>query len=111
MYLSISIISWRTHIENPENVSTSYFSDVVDGGLDWDFTCPWVTDKVELGIPNEFFLVSEPQYRLLIEFDKNYPIDDFWRDVFVLIVISKPPIVHEEFENDAWATINNLSEC
>jgi len=45
--------------------------------------------------------VSEPQYRLLFEFDKNYPIDDFWHDVFVLIVISKPPIVHEEFENNA----------
>jgi len=45
--------------------------------------------------------VSEPQYRLLIEFDKNYLIDDFWCDVFILIVISKPSIVHEEFENDA----------
>ena len=55
--------------------------------------------------------MSEPRYALLIESGGKYPIDDFRRDVFVLIVVSKPPIVREELENDAGAIINNLSEC
>jgi len=55
--------------------------------------------------------VSEPRYGLLIESGGKYPIDDFRRDVFVLVVVSKPPIVREELENDAGAIINNLSEC
>jgi len=55
--------------------------------------------------------MSEPRYGLPIESGGKYPIDDFRREVFVLVVVSKPPMVGEELENDAKAIVVNLSEC
>lgn len=52
--------------------------------------------------------MSEPRHGLPIESGGKYPIDDFRRVVFVLAMVSKPPMAGEEFENDAEA---NLSEC